>query len=187
MSLHKLNGIELLINGCKPSKGTRHWFRGYYVYGSKRAVIDRFREGKPLSCFCLGQNEGREVHVAFTEDDTRGVTLKCLTFRLQCNTGSPVQDTGVHFCPFVLQTEENSKSPKTTLKNIDNLRSEIVSHALMLPYVNTNRGSHTRLYHHFTLVYSDWEVLRCTNDGPKKGRAAVEKQVFKKMLELRRL
>ena len=61
---------------------------------------------------------------------------------------------------------------------------EIVSHALMLPLVNTNPGSHTQLFYRFTLVYSDWEVLRCTKSGPKKGRAAVEKEVFEKMLEL---
>ena len=186
MGLHKNNGIELLFIGCNQSKGTRHWFRGHHVYDSKTAVIDRFRAGKPLSCFCLEQSEvTEEVHVAFTEEDKRGVTVKYLTFRLQCNTRNrPVQDTGVHFSLFVLQTEEKSHVPKVTSKNINVLRSEIVSHALMLPLVNTNPGSHTQLFYHFTLVYSDWEVLRCTIGGPKKGRAAVEKQVFEKMLEL---
>lgn len=182
--LHKNNGIELLFIGCNQSKGKRHWFRGHHVYDSKTAVIDRFRAGKPLSCFCLEQSEvTEEVHVAFTEEDKRGVTLKYLTFRLQCNTRH-VQDTGVHFLPFVLQTEEKSPFPKVTSEDINVLRSKIVSHALMLPLVNTNPGSHTQLFYHFTLVYSDWEVLRCTIGGPKKGRAAVEKQVFEKMLEL---
>ena len=61
------------------------------------------------------------------------------------------------------------------------LRSSIVSYALMLPFIKDNEEKNLQ---HYTLVYSDWEVLRCEYAEHKKGHPGVEKSVFEHILGL---
>ena len=44
----------------------------------------------------------------------------------------------------------------------------------MLPFIKKNKIT----YQQYTLVYSDWEVLRCEDAEHKKGHPGAEKSVF---------
>ena len=62
----------------------------------------------------------------------------------------------------------------------NNLRSSIVSYALMLPFIKKNEIT----YQQYTLVYWDWDVLRCEDAEHKKGHPGAEKSVFEHILNL---
>lgn len=161
----------------------RDWFKGYHVYGSRKEVMDRLQQGKPLSCFCLdGDKDSKEVHVAFTEGEKRNVTVSYLT--LTYDTARSRIETGMHFCSFSIKPEEGSShEPKVTQVKREELLP--VDYALMLPYIVTPSASATDedFFQQYTLVYSDWEVLRCTG-GQVKGRVTLDEQLFTEALNL---
>ena len=51
----------------------------------------------------------------------------------------------------------------------------------MLPFIKDNEEKNLQQY---TLIYSDWEVLRCEYAEHKKGHPGVEKSVFEHILGL---
>jgi hypothetical protein len=181
--LQKLHGIELLASSYKGKSDERHWFKGYHVYKSRAQVIDRLQERKPLSCFCLG-NESPQVHVAFCEEEQRGKTVSYFT--LNYDTTTFQEETGVQFCPFVINTNRGTHVPAVTRTTKEELRTEISNYALMLPLiVNSSANSMEEdVADQYTLVYSDWEVLRCTDEQKKKGRVALDKPLFKRVLNI---
>ena len=183
--LHKLKGLELVsdsfdrLDGKSPEERRR--YKGYHVFGSRTEVVQRFIQGKPLSCFCLDCNKA-EVHVAFTEDEKRSSTISYLTFTY--DTTRNTVETGVHFCRFNMQTKGSHSHQPEVVSNIEksDLEPKIVHCALMLPYLDpsvaaSDSSTEEDLFDHYTLIFSDWEVLRC--DGHvKKGRVAIDKQLF---------
>ena len=191
--LHKLKGLDLVadsfdrLDGISPAE--RHWFKGYHVFSSRAEVLQRFEQGKPLSCFCLDRNTA-EVHVAFTEDETRGSTISYLTFTY--DTTNNIVETGVHFCHFVLKTGAGQVHEPALVSNIEMsaLRPKIVDYALMLPYIVNHRdlSSKEDVFNQYTMIYSDWEVLICKgNEGnvdnvQRKGRVPLDEQLFGSLL-----
>ena len=177
--LHKLFGIKVLCaNYDNTPDGERDWYIGYHVYESKLEVISRVRDRKSISCFCTNNEKG-EVHVAFYDGEERNVTISYLTFAYN-TTRCVVQDTGVHFCSFVFKKQDNSDNAKVTRVSKKDLRSSIVSYALMLPFIKKNEMT----LQQYTLVYWDWEVLRCEDAEHKKGHPGAEKSVFEHILAL---
>ena len=59
-------------------------------------------------------------------------------------------------------------------------RSSIVSYALILPFIKNYEEN----IQQYTLLYRDWEVLRCEHAEHKKGHPGVEKSVFEHILGL---
>lgn len=181
--LQKLHGIEILASCYKGKSDERHWYKGYHVYKSRGEVIDRLQRREPLSCFCL-ENNLAQVHVAFTEKEKRGKSISYVT--LTYDTTIFQEETGVQFCPFVIKTEGGTHVPMVTSISKEALRAKIVNYALMLPLV-VNSGAHSReegVTDQYTLVYSDWEVLRCTDAQNKKGRVALDVPLFTRALNL---
>ena len=177
--LHKLFGIKFLCaQDNNTPDGERDWYIGYHVYQSKLEVFDRVRVGKSISCFCTNNEEG-EVHVAFYDGKGGNTTISYLTF-LYNTTRCVVEDTGVHFCWFGFKCPDISKNAQVTTVGKKDLRSSIVSYALMLPFIKENGGN----LQQYTLVYRDWEVLRCEYAEHKKGHPGVEKSVFEHILGL---
>lgn len=164
-NLHIKEGLNYVKNEKDPVK-RGEWFRGYHCFESKKVVHDRFERGQALSCFVLNNNYG-EVHVAYRTnascrggDDLYFATFHCSTLTL------PVQESGVHFCKFTCSKE------LTTAKKQD---LNITDYALMLPYIQTRKD---RVFQkQFTLIYSDWEVLRCDLES-KKGLVSINNNNF---------
>ena len=184
--LHKLIGIDFLV-----SKERRQWYtKGYHVFDSKQEVMDRIREGKPLSCFCLQNTQGK-VHVAFKASQgeenlgTNLVRYLTLEYNKNNNMTDIHEDTGVHFCKFNMVNEGKAKNLKVSTMDKDELREIIESYALMMPYRSWD-GNRSSLQI-FTLIHWDWEVLRCTGEGPVKGRAVVERSVFRHINDINSL
>ena len=187
--LHKFKGIELVsdsfdrLDGNSPAEGQR--FKGYHVFSSRKEVVKRVMQGKPLSCFCLEHNKA-EVHVAFTEDEKRSSTISYLTFTYDttCNT----VETGVHFCRFDMQSEGRYSHQPAVVSNIkrSDLEPKIVHCALMLPHLDpssvaSDSSTEEDLFDHYTLIFSDWELLRCDGDV-KKGRVTIDGRLFRSNL-----
>lgn len=184
--LHKIAGLEFLDRQYNDNrKQERNWFKGYHVYRSRDEVTTRLESGRPISCFCT-DNSARVVHVAFKEDEKRSSsvanqngTISYLTLNFDATKGA-VQEAGVYFCAF---------KPQAQSINIDQeaLRQNIVGYTLMLPFISdiSDDGSYNTngFGNKYTLVYSDWEVLQCTSDGPRKCHVDVEKEVFRKIID----
>ena len=55
--LQKLAGLELLVEVLDEldedvqTSGTRDWFDGIHRYTSKKAIVENFVKGTPISCF----------------------------------------------------------------------------------------------------------------------------------------
>ena len=97
--IHKHYGIDLLescINDESTSQRSR--YKGYHVFKSRGDVIDRLQKGKPISCFRMTCSDADKVHVAFTEEEERNITVSYLT--LTYDSSETTQDAGVHFCAF---------------------------------------------------------------------------------------
>lgn len=159
------------------------WFKGYHVYRSRQEVMNRLQQGKPLSCFCLdGDKDSKEVHVAFTQGEKRNVTVSYLT--LMYDTDCSRIETGMHFCSFYIKPAEGS-SHQPMVTRIEKKELKPVDYALMLPYIANSSASSTDedFFQQYTLVYSDWEVLRCTG-GQVKGRVPLDEQLFRETLDL---
>lgn len=170
--LHQRRGIDALKSTTKDDE-KRNWFRGYYTYPQKEAVMKWFNEGsRPLSCFIL-DNDFHCVHIAISRSDCLGVgsnkdDVTYVTFDVTHDLVK--HEAGVHFCQF------NSRGENISCKN----KNEMVftHYALMLPY-NFN-GSFLDQY---TLVYHDWEVLICEgNDNPVKAKTPISNELFGGML-----
>ena len=174
--LQKLNVIEEVMN---VSFGSDHhddqeriWFKGYHVFTSKQEVVKRFLRGEPLSVFTL-KGEKNKVHAAFSSG--KRFTLQYLTLEYD-RTRLHIQETGAHFCQFRLEnhTGTDGKSHVSVVNSTnEELMDKVEYHALMLPYSNVLETFQRQ----YTLVYSDWDVLKCT--GPNdKGIPQAEKRVF---------
>jgi hypothetical protein len=173
--LHKLNGFDTLMSAFPEihvrDSGT--WYKGYHVFDSCKDIQQRHRAGKALSCFSL-DGETNTVCVAFHDgykiDDDGDDVVHYFTFKYE--TGGTMDDkvSGVHYCSF----QEGTKQTITR----DELNARIDGYALMLPLTVTGKSFAKQ----FTLVYSDWEVLRTDNQEKNKGRPCIDKHLFGELL-----
>lgn len=152
-------------------------FTGYHAYSSQQDIINRFDQGRPVSCFRL-DNSTTEVHVAYTEGERRGETVTIMTFVFDPSIGF-VQDTGSHFCEFwpKLNNDDGDMFTKRAVRR--EMEKGITSYAIMLPLIHAEGTAFDQRY---TLIYHDWEVLRCDAPGGYKGRAALDHNLFEKAL-----
>ena len=161
--IHKRSGMKWLEQDgfcISPNCQGEHWFRGYTVYSSAEQVKDLLSSGKPVSCFSL-DGDHKSVHIAFRQKETRHVTVSYLT--LKSEQARTVQNTGTHFCPFEIA--------ETTL-NKEKAQLNVTDYAIMLPLTCGTSSCDSGLY---TLVYSDWHVLRCCEKtGVGKGPVTVD-------------
>ena len=166
--LHKKSRFHSLKSAFTRSGETDYdWYRGYYVFPSKDEILRRFNSGEPLSCFVLDNNYQR-MHVAYNaEGNLRGSgNMSYITFGYSTST-LHVKEIGVHFCKFSVH-EDTSVARKQNLN--------ITDFALMLPLLKPREGG-SLFQKQFTLVYWDWNVLRC--DLPeKKGTASTKNKLF---------
>ena len=139
------------------------------MFDSSEDITRRHKVGKALSCFTL-QGKTDTVCVAFhgrykINDDGEDV-IHYLTFNYK--TGGIMDDkvSGVHYCGFQEGTEE------TITK--DDLNARIDEYALMLPLIVKGKN----FVKQFTLVYSDWTVLRSDNQEKNKGIPCIDKCLF---------
>ena len=165
-NLHIKEGLKYVMKEKQPVKG-REWYRGYHCFDSKKVVLDRFNTGEVLSCFVLNHDYGT-VHVAYRDaatckgggDDLAFASFTYSTISLSC------QVSGVQFCKFHC-SKESTTAKKQELN--------ITDHAILLPYIQSKRD---RVFQkQFTLIYSDWEVLRCDGQG-KKGIVSIDNRNF---------
>ena len=145
----------------------RDWYRGYHCFASLDDVKRRFDNGQPLSCFVIDEDTTC-VHIAYRNRNTDSSTVTYASFR--SSTILHKKEAGVHFCQFMC-TEEETTATKEDLK--------ITDYALMLPYMK--RRADVRFQKMFTLIYSDWEVLRCDLNN-RKGTASTCNQLFEKVV-----
>ena len=173
--IHKRSGMKWLEQDgfCIPpdyQSTSRTWFSGYKVYSSEEEARDLFSSGKPLSCFSLDGNHKR-VHIAFKEEETRNTTVSYLT--LECKQSQTAKNTGMHFCRFEVAARTLNKD-KATLNTTD--------YGLMLPLTLGTSSCDSGLY---TLVYSDWHVLRCSEGrGVEKGPVTVDIEIISGVSEI---
>ena len=183
--LHKLYGIESLaasFKGEEEEDNKRHWFKGFHVYPSRDKVISNVQKGMPISCFRLkGDEDHALVRVAFKDQELRDATVSYLTFRYDISTVTV--DTGIDFCPFKIQPDTNTMRAAASRVKKDELRNDIASYALMLPYKTQSPSGDS--FQKYTLIYSDWEVLQCCGDLPaNKGRVPVHESVFQHVVDM---
>lgn len=178
--LHKLNGFDTLMNAFPEilTSDPRTRYKGYHVFDSCEDIKRRHRDGKALSCFTLDGDTDIvcvAFHGGYNFDDNGYDIVHYITF--EYNAGGIMDDkvSGVHFCSF----KEGSVQ---TIKKED-LNVRIGDYALMLPL--TVAGN--RFAKQFTLVYSDWEVLRTDIQEKNKGRPCVDKLLFNELLSSRRM
>ena len=173
--LHKLNGFDTLMYAF-PEIHTRESvsrYKGYHVFESSEYIKQRHKAGKPLSCFTL-DGEIDTVCVAFHGgyiiDDDGDDVVHYLTFKYK--TGGIMDDkvSGVHYCGFQEGTEMTIKK--------EELSTRIDDYALMLPLIAIGK----RFVKQFTLVYSDWRVLRTDNQENNKGIPCIDRGLFGDLL-----
>lgn len=161
--IHKRSGMKWLEQDgfhISPDCQGENRFRGYTVYSSAHSVMDLLSSGKPVSCFSL-DGDHQSVHIAFKEKETRDVTVSYLT--LKSKLVRIVRNTGTHFCPFEIA--------ETTL-NKEKAKLNVTDYAVILPLICGTSSHDSGLY---TLVYSDWHVLRCCETtGVGKGPVTVD-------------
>lgn len=176
--LHKLAGLEWLEFAYhepdeegeeeEEEEEDRNWFNGIKIYSSRREVMTRFVQGKPLSCFGT-ENGGTHLHVAYDE----GLRFEVKYLTLEYNTSSMyVMETGVMFCQFrFIKTGPNVMVTATTKKAL----CEVMNHyALMLPF----KKNSVPFQKQYTLVYHDWDVLVCDDTLQNKGFPVIDKELF---------
>ena len=171
--IHKRSGMKWLEQdgfGMCPKGQGENRFSGYKEYSSLEEVRDLLSRGKPISCFSL-DNDHKRVHVAFRQQETNRLTVSYLS--LKCNLSRTVQNTGTHFCRFEVAATTLNKD-KATLNTTD--------YAIMLPLTCGTSPCDSGLY---TLVYSDWHVLRCSEKkGVEKGPVTVDTQIVSGVSEI---
>jgi hypothetical protein len=80
------------------------------------------------------------------------------------------REAGVHFCKFEM-------SEGITTKSLDELNPS--NYAIILPYFRQNGDRPREYIKQYTLVYSDWEVLRIDLPEKRKGPAYICEKLFK--------
>lgn len=168
--LQRIAGMDFLAESFEDSFRERVWMKGHYRYKSEDDVLELFKLGEPLSCFCCNSIH-HEVYIAFADgkrkiDGTEYTSM----IKFSCiNNLYHKEDYGVHFCQFEY-VDTMSQVCKTQLNITDN--------ALMLPY--HHKGAYLKQY---TLIYSDWEGLYVDNisQPPVKKRPCASKKLFEAM------
>ena len=163
--IHKRSGMKWLEQfgfsiGHNHQGESRKWFTGYKEYSSEQEVKDLLSRGKPMSCFSL-DGDHKRVHIAFKQKETRCISVSYLT--LECKKSPIVRDTGTHFCPFEMTG---------TKLNKQRADMNVTDYSIMMPLACGKNSFTSCLY---TLIYSDWQVLRCSEDkGAGKGKVTVD-------------
>lgn len=175
--LQKLAGIDMLqdvydvLDDDVEIADDRDWFKGLHRYESREDIMALFVEGRPISCFRSKSCE-HTFHVAFFGQSFRNisyVTLKSRTSEMY------KQESGLHFCEFRFVKEVDSDQAAVVTIEKEKLTDLVGQNALMLPYRRRNHD----FWSQFTVCYSDWQVLRCNNNGTSsKGFPAPDKGVF---------
>lgn len=172
--IHKQTGYDALRDAYKTSCPTkRDWFRGYFTFQSFVDVKQRFNRGQPLSGF-LVDNDATRLNVAFNHNiastmvqeeghyDMFYITLKCVPSTMH------MKETGVHFCRFEFDGVVHTARKREL--NINN-------YALMLPYMHKDRRG-IPFQMQYTVIYYDWEVLRCDFPNNPKGLLSTKNRLF---------
>ena len=168
LHIHRVKGFRGLREAFFGESEKRDWYRGHYVFDKEEDIMRRFQEGKPLSCFVFEHQPGA-VHVAYESpfyQDKANNEFRYLSFDINSAEWTN-KIMGVHFSQFTLREGYSIGNKRQT---------NTCSHALMLPYWKFI-GGRRRFEQQFTLVYSDWEVLRNDLDG-NKGFATVDYSLF---------
>lgn len=164
--IHKLAGFEYLKVAFGSTARRQSKPKNFHVFGTKANVRDRYNKGLPLSCFSI-DGDLDHVFVAIRAKDACKISY--VTFK--CNY---VKDTkleaGVHFCRFEMLEG-------TTTKSLDELNPS--NYAIMLPYFRQNGDRPREYIKQYTLIYSDWEVLRIDLPEKRKGPACICEKLFK--------
>lgn len=166
-AIHRRAGLSILHKEyCNRESPIRNWYHGYHCFQDKQDVLNRFETGKPLSCFIIDGDFG-QVHIAYYSSFASSNVGHILYSSFDCITTSMhTRETGIHFCKFKCINEQ-------TAARRDDLN--VTHFALMLPYIQ--KRSDRVFQRQFTLIYSDWEVLRC--DLPNnKGPASTNNNLF---------
>ena len=161
--LHKNAGLKFLGSAFYPTDNCGERNKRYHCFPNQADVITRFEDGKPLSCFFL-DDDFNKVHVAYNVvgTDCSYASFECLPSSLH------TKESGVHFCKFKC-IQEHSTAKKNELN--------ITHEALMLPYIVPARHHRVEFQKQFTLIYSDWDVLRCDLEE-LKGKSCTNNQLF---------
>jgi len=169
--IHKLTGIEFLAMGYDSDiDKKRNWFKGYHVFRNLNDVKERMETGKAISCFSTCEG----LHIAFHHGeapDSGVVSYVTVEYDV---TDFHIQEAGVHFCHFSLKKESDQETVVVMTKTQEELQPSITSYSLMLPFKKKNEP----FVQQFTLVYDDWDVLRCKDGDNTKGPTAIEDKVF---------
>jgi hypothetical protein len=170
--LQKLTGIAWVKKAFETDDNSsdREWFRGQFRYESLEVIIERFNDGRPISCFQSKHSE-KLFYVAFfagNHAEMSYLTIESHTSEMY------VQECGVQFCKFKIVQERSTDkiAVKTASKN--EVMDMMDYYALMLPY---NKKGIT-FQRQFTLIYSDWEVLLCNDAHTEKGFPRPDPGVF---------
>ena len=168
-ALHKHNVITgWLGEEFDPdSTATHDYFGGIFRYKDNDDIIKDLKSGwVPISCARSKQSQ-TSFHI-FSSDGQEGY-VKCITVEM-ISPELYIQKSGMHFCQFRLEKKRDDES-LVEIKKIykTELEDMVDGYALLLPYRTSDNDFESK----FTLVYSDWEVLRC-DIGTKKGHPSMD-------------
>lgn len=154
VGLHRrteINNLDRVFPDDDCTERYKQGDREFYIFRCKSEVMRRYTEGKSLSCFVM-DNDPSSVHVAYYDKNDRSCNqLSYVTFTYNTIL-STIKESGVHFCKFIPE-EKHSFQDRNAINITDN--------AIMLPYFREQMNHGPRLYQcQYTLIYSDWEVLR---------------------------
>jgi hypothetical protein len=174
--LQKLAGLELLaevldeLDEDVQTSGTRDWFDGIHRYTSKKAIVENFVKGTPISCF-RSKSCDDTFYVACYGSHYTLTSLVELKSRASSMTA---QECGHHFCKFVLAKEAGTNTVATMVVSKKNLSDLVGDYALLLPYSKKGQVFNTQ----YTVCYWDWHALCCDSPEPPKGFPQPDKDVF---------
>ena len=170
--LQKLTGIAWVKKGfeTEDNNSDREWFTGLFRYESLQCIIQRFNDGQPISCFQSKHCEKLFYVVFFAGNhaEISYLTIESHTSEMY------VQETGVQFCKFKIVQEYSTDHIAVKTAKKKEVMDMMDYYALMLPY-NKKDNIFQR---QFTLIYSDWEVLRCNDAHTEKGLPHPDPGVF---------
>ena len=174
--LHKLNGLESLYEVYKKNNKCGQVVkcpRRHFKFNTRSQVAKMFSKGEPISCFCLDNNY-HDIHVEISIGDCLDMKkgdddFAYLTFTYNIHDLFQYE-TGIHFCKFSLKDEVTTAKKKVL---------NFTDYALMLPYLNDDI-----FWEQYTLIYDDWEVLRCGRDEVK-GQTRLCKYLYDDLINVR--
>jgi hypothetical protein len=166
---HKRYGLRAIEQDIRLEPFRKKW-KGHHIFANLDEIINRFHAGKALSCFCRS-NEPNKVHVAFRHKETDQEKIRYTSFSYNPSS-LPTCDTGVHFCKF--EWDENQEQ----------IEEEEVKDSLGALMLGNTPGAHHVFQAQFTLMYEDWEVLLCYDHCDKKGFALPDRSLFSSLLVL---